>query len=86
MIVCMRTTISLDDRIFEAVKRRAAAEGRSVSAFIAAVLDDAMKRDPRPSEERSFRLVAVGGGGPYPEVDLDRPRELMVAEDEEQYG
>jgi hypothetical protein len=86
MIVCMRTTISLDDRIFEAVKRRAAAEGRSVSAFIAAVLDDAMKRDPQRSEERPFRLVTVGGGGPYPEVDLDRPRELMVAEDEEKHG
>ena len=86
MMLCMRTTISLDDRIFEAVKRRAAAEGRSVSAFIAAVLDDAMKRDTQPSEKRPFRLVAVGEGGPYPEVDLDRPRELMVAEDEEQYG
>ena len=86
MMLCMRTTISLDDRIFEAVKRRAAAEGRSVSAFIAAVLDDAMKRDTKPSEDRPFRLVTVGGGGPYPEVDLDRPRELMVADDEEQYG
>jgi hypothetical protein len=55
----MRTTISLDDRIFEAVKRRAAAEGRSVSAFIAAVLDDALKRDQRPREERPFRLVTA---------------------------
>ena len=85
MMLCMRTTISLDDRIFEAVKLRAAAEGRSVSAFIAAVLDDAMKRDLRPEEERPFRLVAVGGGGPDSEIDLDRPRELMVAEDEERY-
>jgi len=82
----MRTTISLDDRIFEAVKRRAAAEGRSVSAFIAAVLDDAVKRDLRPDEVRPFRLVTVGDGGTYPGVDLDRPRELMVAEDEERYG
>jgi hypothetical protein len=82
----MRTTISLDDRIFEAVKRRAAAEGRSVSAFIAGVLDDAVKRDSAPTEERPFRLIIVGGGGPYPQVDLDRPRQLMVAEDEERYG
>lgn len=82
----MRTTISLDDRIFEAVKQRAAAEGRSVSAFIAAVLDDAIKRAPVIEEQRPFRLGAVGGGGPRPGVDLDRPRELMVAEDEERYG
>ena len=82
----MRTTISLDDRIFETVKRRAAAEGRSVSAYIASVLDDAIKREVSPAQERPFRLVSVGGGGPYPQVDLDRPRELMVADDEEQYG
>ena len=86
MIVCMRTTISLDERIFEAVKRRAAAEGKSVSAFIATVLDDAVKRTPSPSEERPFRLITVGGGGPYPKIDLDRPRLLLVAEDEETYG
>ncbi len=85
-MLCMRTTISLDERIFEAVKRRAAAEGRSVSAFIAAVLDDAIKRAPAHEVERPFRLVTVGGGGPYPGVDLDRPRELMVAEDEQRYG
>jgi len=50
------------------------------------VLDDAIKRDLRPDEKRPFHLVTVGGGGPYPEIDLDRPRELMVAEDEERYG
>jgi len=82
----MRTTISLDDRIFEAVKRRAAAEGRSVSAFIAGILDDAVKREIPPPGKRSFRLITVGGGGPYPNIDLDRPRELMVADDEEEYG
>ena len=86
MIICMRTTISLADSIFEGVKRRAAAEGRSVSAYIAGVLDDAIKRDVQPKENRPFRLVTVGGGGPYPGVDLDRPRELLVAEDEERYG
>ena len=77
----MRTTISLDDRTFAAVKERAAAEGLSVSEFIASVLDDAVNRGFRPEEERPFRLLAVGGGGPFSDVDLDRPRELMVAVD-----
>ena len=86
MIVCMRTTISLDDRIFEAVKQRAAAEGRSVSAFIAGILDDAVKRDNQCSEGPPFQLITVGGGGPYPQIDLDRPRQLMAAEDEKRYG
>ena len=82
----MRTTISLDDRIFDAVKRRAAQEGKSVSGFIASVLDDALKREARRDPERPFRLVTVGGPGVYPEVDLDRPRQLLVAEDEDHFG
>jgi hypothetical protein len=82
----MRTTISIEDRLFEAVKERAAREGRSVSAYIARVLDEAVKRSEDPDDEPEFRLVAVGGGGPFPGVDLDRPRELLVAEDEERYG
>lgn len=85
MMLCMRTTISLDDRIFAAVKRRAAERGLSVSAFVAKVLDDAIKRDLEPAKKGPFRLVTVGGGGTYPDIDLDRPRELMVAEDEERY-
>jgi plasmid stability protein len=86
MISGMKTTISLDDRLFEAVKRRAAAEGCSVSAFIAAVLDKALKCDQRSKKVRPFRLVAVGGSGPYEGVDLDRPRELVVAEDERSHS
>jgi hypothetical protein len=82
----MRTTISLNETIFEAVKRRAAAEGLSVSAYIAGVLDDAVKRGPVRPDDRPFRLVTVGGDGPSTEIDLDRPRLLMVAEDEEKYG
>jgi plasmid stability protein len=77
----MRTTISLEDRLAEAVRARAAEEGRSVSAWIAAILDDATKR-PRRREERPFRLVTVGGTGVRDGVNLDRPRELEIQEDE----
>ena len=81
----MRTTISIDDRLGERVKRMAAGEGLSVSAYIARVLDDALKRtEPRPVT--AFRLVTVGAGGVFPGVDLDKPRTLMVAEDEAAYG
>jgi len=81
----MRTTISIDDRLGERVKRAAAREGLSVSAYIARLLDDALKRtEPRPVP--AFRLVTVGEGGVLPGVDLDRPRTLMVADDEAAYG
>lgn len=77
----MRTTISLDDRLAHAVRESAARKGKSVSAFIAGILDDALKR-PAPRGERPFRLVTVAGGGVRPGVDLNRPRELEVEEDE----
>jgi hypothetical protein len=77
----MRTTISLDDRLAEQVRRRAAKEGLSVSAFIAKTLDDSMKRQAAP-EAPPFRLITVKGEGVRPGVDLDHPRSLEVQEDE----
>jgi len=81
----MRTSISLDDRLAERVRRRAADEGVSVSALIAGILDDVLKR-PEARPKPAFRLITASGEGTYPEVDLDRPRTLLVAEDEERYG
>ncbi len=81
----MRTSISLEDRLAERLRRRAAAEGISVSAFIAGIVDDALKR-PTVQPSPPFRLVTVGGDGTYSGVDLERPRSLLVAEDEERYG
>ena len=81
----MRTTISIDDRLGERVKRTAAREGLSVSAYIAGVLDDALKRtETRPVP--AIRLLTVGEGGVFDGVDLDKPRTLMVADDEVAYG
>jgi len=77
----MRTTISLDDRLAERVRRRAAEHGLSVSAFIARTLDDALKRQTTPPAP-PFRLVTVRGDGLHPGVDLDRPRALDIEDDE----
>ncbi len=49
------------------------------------MLDDGLKRRPA-REVPPFRLVTVGGGGVRPGVDLDRIRELEVADDEARYG
>jgi len=85
-MLCMRTTISLDDNVLEAVKRRAAQEGSSVSSYIAKVLNEAVKKQESRDNEQPFQLITAGGGGPFEGVNLDRPRELMVAEDERRYG
>ena len=82
--VSVWTTISLDDRLAEQVRQCAASRGLSVSAFIAAVLDDAIKQ-ALPSSDKPFHLITVGGGGPAPGVDLDRPRTLETADDERRW-
>ena len=84
MIYIMRMTISMEDRLAEKVRREAAARGLSVGLFIATTLEDALKR-PEPTQARPARLITVGGEGPRPGVDLDRPRELESREDEERY-
>ena len=80
----VRLTISMDDRLAEDVRREAGARGLSVSAFIARIVDDALTR-PEPTQVKPFRLITVGGNGPLPGVDLDRPRDLETGEDEERY-
>jgi hypothetical protein len=81
----MRTTISLDDRLAEQIRRRAAEEGLSVSAFIAKTLDDVLKQQtPIPSPP--FKLVTVKGKGPDPDLDLDRARALEIADDETRFA
>ena len=81
----MRMTVSLDDRLAERVRRAAAARGVSLSAFIARVLNDALTR-PAPAAPKPFRLIAVGGGGFRPGIDLDRPRAVDVGDDERRFG
>lgn len=81
----MRTTISLDERLARQVRRSAAAQDLSVSAFIAKVLDDALKRRA-PSEPPPFRLVTVRNARIRPGVDLDSPRSLDSEDDRAQFG
>ena len=68
------------------VRREAAAQGVSVSAFIARTLDDALKRRKPAPPPRPFRLITVGGHGPRPDIDLDRPRAIEAADDEARFG
>ena len=85
MLCIMRTTISLDDQLAKQVRREAEASGLSVSAFIAKILSDAIKRR-NPPEAPTFRLVTVKGVHPRPGVDLDSPRALDAQDDEGRFG
>ena len=85
MLCIMRTTISLNEHLSNQVRRAATAQKLSVSAFIAKVLDDALKQRA-PSEPLAFRLVTTSGTRVRPSVDLDRPRSVDAEEDETRFG
>ena len=85
MLCIMRTTISLNEHLSNQVRRAAAAQRLSVSAFIARVLDDALKRRT-PSETPAFTLVTTSGVRVRPGVDLDRPRSVDAEDDEIRFG
>jgi hypothetical protein len=69
-MVCMRTTLNLDDRLVEAAKRRAARERTTLTAVIDAALRQYLAPARRPS--RPFRLdLKVRSTKALPGVDLE---------------
>lgn len=84
--VClMRTTILLDDHLGERLRAQARLEGESFSAFLADAGLRALE-ERASTHAGTFRLITYCGEGPYAGIDLDRPNELLAAEDETTYG
>ena len=82
----MRTTISLDDSLGRAARRRAREQGLSLSALVAQALRSLLTEKDARKESQPFRLVTVRDGGPQPGIDLDRTSTLIVADDEAAHG
>ena len=80
MLSCMRTTISISESVLREARRRAAADGTTVSAVIEAALRAALAPKAR-RRPRAFKLVTFGGGGTQPGVDLDRTSMLLEGDD-----
>jgi plasmid stability protein len=81
----MRTTITLDDGLAADLKRRARAEGKSVSAVIAEALRAQLSKREAPSKTAPFRLITVKGGGLRPGVDVTKLRSLEETADLERW-
>jgi len=81
----MRTTITLDEGLATDLKRRARAEGKSVSAVIAEALRAQLSKRETPSKTAPFRLITVKGGGLRPGVDVTKLRSLGEATDLERW-
>lgn len=85
MLCIVRTTISLDEHLGRQVRRRAAAQGLSVSAFICKVLDHALKQRMQ-SEPPPFHLVTVRNARVRAGVDLDSSGSLDTQDDRARFA
>lgn len=82
----MRTTITIDNNILEALKRRAFQRNLTVSLLIQeAVQSYLAQQDSEPEQETPFELVTYGAGGRFPDINLDKTSLLLAQDDQEKY-
>lgn len=64
MHICMRTTLDIEDGLLQRARRKAAQEGRTLTAVIEEALHALLRRPARP--KRAFRLRWVTRRGTRP--------------------
>lgn len=63
MLICMRTTLNLDDGVMREIRQRAAATGRTITAIVEAALRELLERERRmQSADFTLRWTVVPGG------------------------
>lgn len=77
MLLCMRTTIRLDDQLLRDAKKLAAESGRTLTAVIEDALRTALARRLQVSRGKKLKLPAFGRDGVRPGVDLDDSADLL---------
>lgn len=83
MLICMRTTLNLNDDLVRQAKQRAAAEDRTLTTVIEDALRRLLAEDVRHAEA-PYRVPVNGGPrGVLPGIDLSDPRALRDFMDEE---
>jgi hypothetical protein len=75
MLICMRTTLQLDDQLVVQAKITAARTGRTLSQ----VIEDALRQALAPRAESTRQRVSVptSPGRPLPGVNLDDNADLL---------
>jgi predicted transcriptional regulator len=87
MIMHMRTTINIDDRLLDKLKERASETASSVSKLIEeAVKVMINRRPPDDTAPNEFELVTFGEGGRFSRHNIDKTSSLFEEEDLEKYG
>jgi plasmid stability protein len=71
MLLCMRTTITLDDGVFRAYKQRAAERGTSLAREIEEALRAELAATVLATEAQPYEVPTFHGRAPVPGVDLN---------------
>ena len=81
----MRTTITLDDRLFERLRKRAAASGTSISGLIERAVR-LLLQAPVPQCRDQFELITFGERGQFTSLNIDKISALVEADDIEHFA
>ena len=81
----MRTTITLNDRLLERLKKCAADSGTSVSELIERAVRLLLQASA-PQRPDRFDLVTFGEGGRFTTLNIDKTAALLETEDVERFG
>ena len=77
MLLCMRTTIQLDDQLLLEAKKHAAQTGRTLKAVIEDALREALARTETTRPQTRVPLKTFKGRGVQSGVDLDDTSSLL---------
>lgn len=76
MLICMRTTLNIDDEIMRSLKRRAAETGRTLTSLVEEALRSMLDGGTRPPPVYRLDWKIVKGGA-RPGIDLSDRDALM---------
>lgn len=82
----MRTTITLDDRLFAQLKKRATESGTSVSRLVEQAIRLLIRMPPPAKRRDRFELVTFGRGGRFSRQNIDKTSGLLEADDITRFG
>lgn len=77
MLLCMRTTLNLDDKLFREVKRIAADTHRTLTSIIEDAIRELLARRAQTRKAPRAKLPVFHGRGLRPGVDLDNAAALL---------
>jgi plasmid stability protein len=83
MLLCVRTTIKLDDEVFRAYKQRAAARGTTFAQEVEDVLRADLQGRREVAADDPFEALVFDGDGSAALIDINDNRALQALMDEE---